>query len=558
MSVVSRSQRYRHITTVVVEEGLGTALDQLGIRAPWMTALLTRRRSAETDATISPEQRVRRTLERLGPTFAKIGQILSVRRDLIPESYADELARLQDEMEPFAFSEARDEIESAFGESLEVLFAEFDEVPAAAASIGQVHMAVLHDGTHVAVKVQRPGIKDIIEADLDILRTQARRIHGRTDIGMRFDVVALVDEFARVLHEECDYVNEAENAERLRAAFEGDDTVYFPRVHWDFTSSTVLTLERIEGIPFNRSAELDARGIDRHEIAGRGISCYYEQIFIHGFYHADPHPGNLFAMEDGRVAFTDFGRAGILTDSARAHVADLLVAIIGQDGELAGDILLEVSRSTADTDAVGLKRDVTSLIRKYYNLKLNEVDTREMLFEIMSLIGRRGLTLDAEFALLLTTLATIQSLGTNIDPEFHFVDSVTPFARRIIEEQTHPATMAKGFASTVRRTVKALQGLPDNINRALKRVADGDLRVTVRPGGFDPLMSRIEQAVDRLAFALVVSSFVLGFSWLLAPTNLPWWLEAIAAFALVCAAGVGVWFFLSMVFRRWRKRHHEL
>ncbi|MFU8890540.1 MAG: ABC1 kinase family protein [Anaerosomatales bacterium] len=556
MSTISRSERYRRIITVLVEEGFGTVLDQLGFRAPWITSLLMRRRAPE-DTSLAPEQRVRRTMERLGPTFAKIGQILSVRRDLIPESFADELARLQDEMEVFPFAEAREEVEASFGQPLEELYAAFDEVPAAAASIGQVHMAVLHDGTPVAVKVQRPGIRDVIEADLDILRTQARRIHGRTDVGRRFDVVALVDEFSRILHEECDYVNEAENAERLREAFAGDETVYFPRIYWELTSATVLTLERIDGIPFNRLDELDARGVVRHEIAGRGISCYYEQIFIHGFYHADPHPGNLFALDDGRVAFTDFGRAGVLTSSARAHVADLLVAIIGQDGELAGDILLEVSRSTADVDAVGLKRDVTNLIRKYYNLKLNEVDTRELLFEIMSLIGRRGLTLESEFALLLTTLATIQSLGTNVDPEFHFVDSVTPFAKRIIEEQTNPATMAKGFTATVRRTMKALQGLPDNVNRALKRVADGDLRMTVRPGGFDPLMARIEQAIDRLAFALVVSAFVLGFSWLLAPTELAWWLEAIAAFALVCAAGVGVWFFLSIVFRRWRQRRHD-
>jgi ubiquinone biosynthesis protein len=556
MSAISRSQRYRRIVAVLVEEGFGTALDQVGVRAPWITALLRKRRAHE-DADLTPEQRARRTMERLGPTFAKIGQLLSVRRDLIPGSFADELAKLQDEMEAFPFAEARAEIEESFGQPLEELYAEFDEAPAAAASIGQVHMAVLHDGTPVAVKVQRPGIREIVEADLDILRTQARRIHGRTDIGRRFDVVALADEFARILHEECDYVNEAENADRLRAAFDADDTVHFPRIYWELTSATVLTMERIEGIPFNRLAELDARGVNRREIARRGISCYYEQIFIHGFYHADPHPGNLFAMEDGRVAFTDFGRAGVLSDSARAHVADLLVAIIGQDGELAGDILLEVSRSTADTDAVGLKRDVTNLIRKYYNLRLNEVDTRELVYEIMSLIGRRGLTLDSEFALLLTTLATIQSLGTNVDPEFHFVESVTPFGRRIIEEQTNPANMAKGFTATVRRTMKALQGLPDNVNRALKRVADGDLRVTVRPGGFDPIMARVEQAVDRLAFALVVSAFVLGFSWLLAPTELPWWLEAIAAFALVCAAGVGVWFFLSIVFRRYRQRRHE-
>jgi len=319
----------------------------------------------------------------------------------------------------------------------------------------------------------------------------------------------------------------------------------------------VLTLERIEGVPFNKPDRLDSEGVNRQEIARRGITCYYEQIFIHGFYHADPHPGNLFAMPDGRVAFTDFGRAGHLTEEAKAHVADLLVAIIEQDGELAGDVLLEVSRSTADVDAIGLKRDVGKLINKYYDLRLHEVDTRELVVEVMSLIGKRGLTLEAEFALLLTTLATIQALGTAIDPDFHFVESVSPFARRIIEEQSQPTTIAKGFFATFRRSLKAVQRLPDHANRALKRIADGDLRMTVRPGGFDPLMARVEQAVDRLAFALVVSSFVLGFSWLLAPTDLPWWLQAIAAFALVCAAGVGVWFFLSILFRRWRHRRDE-
>lgn len=556
MPSISRSQRYRSIVTVLVEEGFGTVLDQLGLRAPWIAALRSRRSAAGAEE-FTAEQRVRRTMERLGPAYAKIGQMLSVRPDLIPPSYAEELAKLQDEMEPFGYEQAREEIESAFGQPLGELYAEFDPVPAAAASIGQVHFARLHDGTAVVVKVQRPGIRDVIEADLDIMRTQARRIHGRTDIGRRYDVVGLVDEFARVLHEECDYVREAENAERLGANFADDETVYFPAVHWELTSATVLTIDRVEGLPFNRLDKFDEQGVDRPEAARRGITCYYEQIFIHGFYHADPHPGNLFVTADGRVAFTDFGRAGILTDEARTQVADLLVAIIDKDGELAADILLEVSRARADVDVGGLKRDVTKLIDKYYDMRLHEVDTRELVMEIMSLIGKRGLTLSSEFALLLTTLATVQALGTAVDPQFHFVESVQPFARRIVEEQLKPQVMAKGMTATIRKAMKAFHGFPDNVNRALKRVADGELRMTVQPGGYDAFLSRIEMAVDRLAFAMVVSAFVLGFSWLLAPTDLPWWLELIAGFALVCAAGVGIWFFLSILLRRFRQRRDE-
>lgn len=556
MPAISRAERYRRIVSVMVEEGFGTFVDQLGMRAPWI-ARLRRKRTRVEEESFTPEQRVRRTMERLGPTFAKIGQMLSVRPDLIPASYAEELARLQDEMPPFDFEQVKREIEESFDGSLDELFSEFDEVPAAAASIGQVHFAKLPDGTHVAVKVQRPGIHEVIEADLDILRTQARRIQGRTDLGRQYDMVGLVDEFSRAIREECDYVNEAQNAEQLAAMFAEDDSVHFPAVHWNLTSSTVLTMERIEGYAFNRLDELDRHGVDRCEAARKGIVCYYEQIFIHGFYHADPHPGNLFALPDGRVAFTDFGRCGHLSDKARNQVADLLVAIIEQDGILATDILVEVSGGAGDVDIVGLQKDVALLIGKYYDLELHEVNSKQLVVEVMSLIGKRGLALSSEFALLLTTFATLQALGTSVDPRFHFVDSVQPFARRIVEEQLKPQTLAKGFASTVRRTTRALQNLPDNITRALRRVGDGDLRMTVRPSGFDPLMSRVESAVDRLAFALVVSAFVVGFATLLTRADLPLWMEIIADFALVCAAGVGVWLFGSIILRQFRQRRHD-
>lgn len=555
MATISRNERYRNAVSVLVDEGFGTLLDQLGLKAPWITTL--RRGKPGPDATLSPETRVRRTMERLGPTFAKIGQMLSVRPDLIPPSYAAELAKLQDEMEPFAFEHVKSEIEATFGEPLSELFGDFSKAPAAAASIGQVHRATLTDGTPVAVKVQRPDIRAVIDADLDILRTQAARIQGRTDVGRSYDVVGLVDEFARAIRSECDYINEARNAERLARTFELDADVHFPKVYWERTAPTVLTLEWIDGIPFNRLDELDAHGVDRHEAARKGIVCYYEQIFIHGFYHADPHPGNLFAMPDGRVAFTDFGRAGDLSDEARNKVADLLVAIIDQDSDLATEILLEVSGGVADVDVVGLKRDVGALITKYYDLRLRQVDSRELVNEILSLIGKRGLRVESEFALLLTTLSTLQAMGSALDPEFHFVDSVQPFVRRIVEEQVQPTRISKNLVSLLRRTMRAAQGLPDNVNRAVRRVADGDLRVTVRPGGFEAIVARLEQSVDKLAFALVISAFVVGLSLLLSRTSLPWWVEVIADLALVGAALVGFSFFASMMWGYIRKRTRD-
>ena len=554
MAIPSRSERYRAIVGIMFEEGFGTLVDQLGFKHGWLGSLRGGL-PKQSEAQFTPEQRLRRMMERLGPTFAKIGQLLSVRPDLIPASYAAELARLQDEMEPFPFAQVRTAIESAFGGSLEELFLEFDEVPAAAASIGQVHMAVLTDGTPVAVKVQRPGVHEIIESDLDILRTQARRIQGRTDLGRRYDLVGLANEFARVIREETDYVREGENAERLGALFADDESVYFPKIYWERTSETVLTMERIEGIPFNDLKQIDAQGVDRPLIAREGIVCYYEQIFIHGFYHADPHPGNLFALPEGAVAFTDFGRCGELTRQARLLVADLLIAIMEQDGAAAADVLLEVSGGgSPDTDLAGLGKDARTLIRKYYDLELHEVDSRVMVVEIMSLVGRHGLTMDSEFALLLTTLATLQALATNVDPTFHFVDSVRPFAERLIKDEMEPAALAKGFASTLRSAMKSMQALPEQVTRALRRVGDGSLSMTVRPGGFDPLMARFEIIADRLAFALVVSSFVVGLSFLLTRTDLPWYVELIAGVTLVASAGVGVFFFMSILVRRFRQR----
>ena len=553
MAAISRNERYRQVVTILIEEGFGTALGQLGLKAPWI-GNLRRDRGQEGKPTLSPEERARRAMERLGPTFAKIGQMLSVRPDLIPSSYARELAKLQDEMEPFPFEQAKREIESAFGEPLDVLFSEFEERPAAAASIGQVHKARLPDGTPVAVKVQRPGIQAVIDADLDILRTQASRVKGRTDLAKRYDLVALVDEFARVVHEECDYVNEGRNAEKLAIELSDDANVHFPKVYWDRTSCTVLTLEWIDGIPFNRLDQLDRQGVDRHEAARRGIVCYYEQIFIHGFYHADPHPGNLFEMPDGRVAFTDFGRTGSLGREARSQVADLLVAIIDRDGETATDILLDVSGNVADVDVVGLKRDVQHLIDKYYDLRLQQVESKELIVDIMSLVRKRGLSLSAEFAVLLTTLSTLQALGAEVDPKFQFVESVAPFARRIVAEEIGPSAIERNIISVLRRAFRAAEGLPDNVNRALKRVGDNDLAVTVRPGGFDPIIARLEQSLERLAFALVVSAFVIGLTFLLTRASLPWWLELIADLALVGAAAVGLFFFLSMVWRFFRQR----
>ena len=292
--------RYTEIATVLGELGLGYLLDEFGLTRFLPGSWRAPHRSREPQ--ISIEARVRRALERLGPTFVKAGQLLSTRPDILPESYLAELRKLQDEVPPVPFDVIRGMVERELDGKLEVVFASFDETPLAAASIGQVHAAVLPTGEDVVVKVQRPDIRDAIDVDLDILQTQARFVAANTQWGRQMDVVSYATEISSILHGELDYVVEGRNAERFATDFDTVPDVRFPVVYWDFTTQRVLTLERFYGIKLDDIAALDAGGYDRALLARRGVEAYLKMVFDDGFYHADPHPGNIFVCEDGLSA----------------------------------------------------------------------------------------------------------------------------------------------------------------------------------------------------------------------------------------------------------------
>jgi ubiquinone biosynthesis protein len=547
-------ERYRQIASILIDEGFESWLDLTGLRRFAPVRSRFHREGPEPD---SMGVRVRRTLERLGPTFVKLGQAASTRSDVIPESVILELRKLQDEVAPFSAEQVRAIVTEELGGTPEEVFAAFDPVPFASASIGQVHAATLPDGTAVAVKVQRPGVRRQVETDVDILLTQARFVRDHTDLGADYDVVDISQGFADAVRGELNYVTEATNAERLARMFAEDDTVAFPAIFWEFTTERVLTMERFEGAPFNRPDLLDASGADRAELAKRGIYCYLEQIFAHGFYHADPHPGNLFALADGRVAFTDFGRVGSISQVGREQLADLFLAIIENDVQLAVDMLVAAAGSPGDLSVADLEREVSQLINKYYNRALREVHIGELISEVLALVRNNRLSMSSELAVLLATLAVLEGLGTQLDPAFDFVEVTAPFARRLADSRFQPQTMFRTATRSLRRSVRVLSELPDSLSRFLKRAGQGEFRVTVRPTGMDPLLARFEEAVNRLSFALVVAAFVIGLSWLLAGTELPMAFIWIARFALAGAVAVGSWFFISAIIAHYdRRRRH--
>jgi ubiquinone biosynthesis protein len=542
--------RYRQIVGVLVDEGLDNMLDVTGLRR---FQPVTNRLRPERESRESFGVRLKHTLERLGPAFVKVGQVASTRPDLIPEDIIVELRKLQDDVAPFPDKDAFAMIEAELGAPISELFSEFDRTPLAAASLGQVYTAVLPDGSPVCVKVQRPNVEEVMETDLDILLTQARFVSQHSELAERYDVVEITSEFANAVRSELDYFTEGANAERLAHAFVEDETVHFPAVYWEFTTRRVLTTERLFGLPFNKPEQLSEAGLDRANLAKVGIYCYLEQIFVQGFYHADPHPGNLFALDDGRVGFTDFGRCGTISKVGREQLADLFMAIIDDDAGLAVDTLLNAAGNPGDIDVAELERDVSRLITKYYNKSLNQIRIGELIGEVLDLVRDHHLMLSSELAMLLTTLVVLEGLGRLLDPSFDFVAVTSPFARKITTARMSPQALSRSFSQSLRRLVRVGQELPESLTRLLRRAGQGEFRVAVHPTGFDPIMKRFEEATNRLAFALVVAAFVVGLSVMLSKTAMP---EAFVWIARVFWAGalfVGSWFFISILRAHYRK-----
>lgn len=536
--------RYAEVAEVLASEGLGAMAEHVG---------LPRVRSEGIDEERPLPHRVRRALERLGPAAIKLGQMLSTRPDLLPAEYREELRRLQDDVTPVPYSDVAAVIAAELGNPPHVVFAEFDERPFAAASIGQVHAARLIDGTRVAVKVQRPGVRALVEGDLDLLHRRAEWMVEHELVPAGIDLLEIVETFSDALRGELDYLAEARSAELFRAALSPDD-VLVPRVHRMFTTRRVLTMDRVVGVPLNDLEALDAAGYDRKRLARTGMSIYLHQVFELGTFHADPHPGNLFALPDGRVGFTDFGRVGTVSPGVRDAVTDLLLALVDRDADLAADAVLSVSRGAAFADVAELRRDLGAIIGRYYGRSLARLDIAGFVTDLVRIARQQQLYVLPEFTFLVSVLAVLQGVGAQIDPELDFVEVARPYARRIGNEIDSPAELWRETAGTVRRLIRTLPDLPAATERALRRVGEGEFRVAVRPEKVEPLMMRAEALVDRLSFALLVTGFVVALSNILRIGGLPGWATATVGVGLAVAVIVGIWLFASIFAARERSR----
>jgi ubiquinone biosynthesis protein len=381
-------------------------------------------------------EHLRRAFEELGPTFIKLGQVLSTRPDLVPPEYEAALSVLQDAAPTVPTADIVGAVESALGRPVRQLFGVFEAVPIAAASIGQVHAATLPDGTEVVVKVRRPGVVEQVSVDLALLDRLAEVAGRRSSIARRYDPVGLAREFGATLLAELDYPREGRNAELVAASFADDDSVHVPSVFWDLTCDGVITEERIRGIKVDDLRALDASGLDRAEIARTLADAYLSMVFVHGFFHADPHPGNVFVEMDGRIAFVDFGMVGSVTTGTGRGLGTMLVALVAADPGKMADGLLRLGIACDDVDRAEFERDLARFLEQYSHLPLQQLHLGPLIADVMSVVRAHRLRLPSDLALLLKTVMMCEGVAAQLDPAFELVPHLLPYAARLASDDT--------------------------------------------------------------------------------------------------------------------------
>jgi len=542
--------RYRHILTVLFKYGFGDLVDILKIEQYLEIGLqmISRKRREQVEK-LSRAERVRMVMEELGPTFIKLGQILSTRPDLIPVEFIQELSKLQDNVPPFPYTEARQIIEFELGGPLEDIFQHFEETPLAAASIGQVHRAQLKDGEEVVVKVQRPGIRKIIEVDLEIMLHLASLMERHLEELQVHRPVRIVQEFARTLGKEIDYTIEASHIERFARQSMDDPTVYVPKVFRDTTTERILTMEYIDGIKVSEIDRIEREKLDRKIITVRGADLILRQIFDHGFFHADPHPGNIFVLPDNVICLIDFGMMGYIDRQTRESFADLIYSVIHQDEFKATQILLKLTEYDEKPDVRALERDLTDFIGQYLYVPLKDLQMEKLLHQLLKILSRHRLQIPQDLFLMMKALATVEGIGLLLDPDFEMIKQTTPFIQRVKMARYHPKRMADDIVRSGIEFVQLMQEIPGEAREILEQMKQGKIKMEFEHRGLEPMLSTHDQISNRIAFAIVIAALIIGSALIVLSKTPPFvfGISVIGIIGFLAAAVMGLWLLIAIL-----------
>lgn len=544
-------KRYRDVAKVLARHGFGFFVEEMGLLH---MLSLPKRLFTDTEEIdpLSFGERIRLVIEELGPTYIKIGQIASTRADIFPPEILSELEKLQENVPSFSFEEVTGIIEEELGYPLEEIFSQFDEDVIAAASIGQVHRARLRaTGEYVAVKVQRPRIKAMIETDLEILLDLATLTENRMKRMERLQLRDVVEEFAKSLRNELDYTIEARNAERIAKQFKEDKSVYIPKIHWDFTTRRVLTMEFVEGLRLNQFEELDKHGYDHKQLAEQLVKALFQQILIDGFFHADPHPGNIFLLKGGVISFIDFGMVGRLTLDMKHNFASLIIAMMRQNTESMIKAVLRIGIVPEEVNLTLLTNDVDELRDKYMDVPLSRIGLGEAISDLFEVAFRHRIRIPSDFTMVAKCLLILEGMVEKLDPALSIMDMAEPFGIQLLKERYRPRTIAGRVWHNFSDYSDLLVDLPKQLKDLIGNLVRGRIRIEVSVPELDIFLRKMDRVTNQLSFSIVLLSFSIVMAGIIIASALGrqpimFWHISVIEIGAAMAGLMLIWLFVSI------------
>ena len=544
-------KRLRRILHIFAKYGFSYIVDRLNIDQNLVGRKIIKITSAKKlDVFDIPiPVRIRKMMEELGPTFIKLGQILSTRPDLIPLEFCQEFEKLQNEVPAFAYEKVKEQVEKELKKPIEQLFQNFSVDSIAAASLSQVHLAELKTGKKLAVKVQRPDIEKIIRADLDILHRLAQLAEKHIEESRLYNPTAVVDEFKKTILKEIDFSVEEKNIDRFRRNFKDDKTVYILKTVHHLSTKKILTMERLEGMKADNVNEIERLGLDKRQIAINGADAILKQIFMHGFFHADPHPGNIFVLKDGHIAFLDFGMVGCIDIETREQLSGILVAVVHRDVRGIIEVFVSMGAVEQDSNVKSLSVDLTGFVESYYEIPLKELRMDQFLPDLINIISQNRIKVPPDFFLLSKALVTIEGVGKKISPDFNAVAQARPFVERLVKERYS----AKNIVREVKGFLKGLyiltNLLPRDLTIILNKIKKGTLHIEFEHRGLEDLISQMDKVSNRIAFSLVIAALIIGSSIVIQINKGPMFLDfpILGVLGFVTAGIMGLWLAITIL-----------
>jgi ubiquinone biosynthesis protein len=543
--------RLQDIASVLIRWGFGDVVKRMGMAGVLEKAgrLLHWQAVEEGRLRMDVPTRLRCTLQDLGPTFVKLGQVLATRVDLLPPAWIDELGKLQNAVPALPWDTVLPQLREDLGAEPEAVFARVEHKPLAAASLAQAHRAWLADGSAVVLKIRRPGIRDTVEADLRLLKHLAVIVEKNLPELRRYHPQRIVQQFSASLRRELDFAAECRNAERIAHNFAGRDDIVIPRVYWQWTCERLNVQECLEGVPGRDLAAVDAMGLDRVRLARTGAGLVLKMVLEDGFFHADPHPGNIFYMPDGAIGVIDFGMVGRVTEQRRFQIVRLLHGLVVHDSAAVAEVLADWTEENNDIDEVRLQESADVFVDQYRGVPLKDLRMGAMLGDVTAMLREHGLSLPADLALMIKAFLTLEGMGRQLDPDFDMASEARPYLERAMLERFAPDVLVRRGRRTLSGLVDLLRDMPRDVHRLLQSARRGKLQMHIEVDTLRAFGEQVDRAANRLTMGIITASLVIGSSIVMNSVGggvSNRWLMSLGVLGFVGAALCGVWILFSI------------